>query len=363
MDLLYNKLQLPKQYTQDKKKGPRLTANAEALETLAQLAPENKILMHIVNVRHLRKMDSTYVQPGLTAPDNKLHPRFGVAKTANGRFNGWEPNAQNVPEEMRDIWIPDSPDHVILSADASQIEWRLAMVLSGDPVGLALLAAGVDNHRAVAAETFGRRIEDIDDATRHAAKFIVYGLGYGRGAASIADGHGLDLAFVDEFIGRFFNRFNVFRDWRNGLPARVKETNFLANPWKRRRWWYTRNITEIYNFPASSSAADMMIDELIMLEAQLPKDATLRLTVHDEVVLNVAKDVVREAWECVSDVMQQKWPKVVEASARPEVVRQYYPDGWFCPADIHLGTNWKMCKSKNADDKVKRLALERSFGL
>jgi DNA polymerase-1 len=361
MDLLYNKLGLPVQYLQDKKKGRRPTANAEAIEALALLAPENKILMSIVDIRHLRKMKSTYIDEALLR--GRLHPRFGVSKAANGRFNGWSPNAQNVPEEMRDIWIPDSPEHVLISADSSQIEWRVAMVLSGDPVGLELLASGVDNHRAIAAETLGIPYDDVTAAQRHMSKFIVYGLGYGRGAPSIAEGHGFELAATERFIRNFFNRFQVFNIWRNELPAQVQREHFLANPFKRRRWWYTREITEIYNFPASSTAADMMYEEVIAMENQLPEGATLRLTVHDEVVVNCPKDIVQQTIECMRTLMQMPQPLVEAASRSPEVVKKYYPNGWFCPADVHIGSNWKMCKSKDPQDVVERTKLEKHLGL
>jgi DNA polymerase-1 len=367
MTLLYDKLGLPVQYLMDKKKGMRRTANAEAIETLAAMSPDNAALGTIVEIRTLRKMASTFVRKGWE--EGRLHPRFGVSKAANGRFNSQDPNAQNVPEEMREIWIPDDDDCVIMSADASQIEWRVAMVLSGDPVGLELLASGVDNHRAVAAETLGRAYtrENLDsmvtDEERHAAKFIVYGLGYGRGADSIASGHNLDYDFVRHFIYKFFSRFSVFHEWREALPGSVLKNHFLANPFKRRRWWYTREITEIYNYPASSTAADMMIEEVIQLEDQLPKGATLRLTVHDEVVLNVPKDIVKETWTCVKDVMQQRWPNIVQASARPENVRRWYPNGWFCPVDVHVGANWAMTKSKNAEMKAARAVLEKHLGL
>jgi hypothetical protein len=122
-------------------------------------------------------------------------------------------------------------------------------------------------------------------------------------------------------------------------------------------------VTEVYNYPMQSTAADMMYDALIELEAQLPKGAELCLTVHDEVVLNVAKDVVREAWNCVKEVMERTWPQIVEASAYPEVVRSFYPNGWFCPADVHIGRNWKQAKSKDPADKAVRAELERYFGL
>jgi uracil-DNA glycosylase family 4 len=361
MELLYGKLKLPVQYTQDRKRGRRPTANAEAMETLAALSPDNAALRTLVDIRHMRKMKSTYVDPGMR--EGRLHPRFGVSKAANGRFNSQQPNAQNVPEEMRDIWIPDDEDYVILSADASQIEWRASMVLSGDPVGLELLASGVDNHRAVAAEALRKPFDEVTLEERHGAKFIVYGLGYGRGARSIAEGHNLNYDWVTDFIARFFTKFEVFKEWRDGLPAIVQKQHYLANPFKRRRWWFTREITEIYNFPPSSTAADMMIDEVIQLENELPEGATLRLTVHDEVVACVLKSVVKEAWTCIKDVMEQKWPQIVEASARPENVARFYPDGWFVPVDIGIGTNWKMSKSKDPKDKVAREALIKELGL
>jgi len=362
MGLLYDKMRLPEQFLMDKKRGRRRTANADALEALAIMFPEHAVLRTIVDIRYCRKMKSTFIEPALQG-DGHIHPRFGVSKASNGRFNSWNPNAQNVPEEMRDIWVPDSDEHVLISADASQIEWRNAMVLSGDEVGLRLLASGVDNHRAVASEAMGIPIERVTDTDRHAAKFIVYGLGYGRGPESIAKGHNLDFHFVAKFIGRFFDRFHDFRNWREDLAPYVKEHHYLVNPWMRRRWWFTREITEIYNFPASSCAADMMIDELIAIDRELPKGATLRLTVHDEVVVNSPKDVAREAAQCIRDNMQRTWPQMVEASRRPEVVKKYYPNGWYCPADVHVGTNWKMCKSKDPEDKAARAVLEKSLGL
>jgi DNA polymerase-1 len=306
-------------------------------------------------------MKSTFVEPMIRL--GRVHASFGVSKASNGRFNSWNPNAQNVPETMRDIWIPDSDEHVLISADSSQIEWRNAMVLSGDPVGLELLASGVDNHRAVAAESLSKRIEDVTDAERQGAKFVVYGLGYGRGAASIAEGNNLDFDFVQQFIKRFFTRFRGFHQWREELPNLVSRQHYLANAWNRRRWWWTREVTEIYNYPASSTAADMMIDELIALDRELPAGATLRLTVHDEVVVNCPKDVVHETVRCIRDNMQRCWPEVVAISARPENVRKFFPNGFFVPVDIGVGPNWRACKSKDPSDKKIRTELMRSLGL
>jgi uracil-DNA glycosylase family 4 len=378
MKLFYEDMGLPVQYVNDKKKGVmRPTANADAIEALAAMNPENKILGSIVDIRHLRKMESTYIRPGLESTDGRFHPKMGVSKASTGRFNHWDPNSANQPEEMRDIWIPDAEDHILMSADWSQIEWRLAMVLSGDPVGLELLTSGLDNHSSVAAETLGKALgpnpngtcdhpdctEHVTEANRYASKFIVYGLGYGRGAESISVGHGLPMDFVERFIAKFFSRFAVFKAWRERNVDFVKKNHYLANAWKRRRWWYTYQVTEVYNFPQQSNAADMMYDLLIELDRELPRDATLRLTVHDEAVVNTPMDIAKETYRVMKACMERAWPQIVEASADSALVKKFYPNGWFCPADIHVGTDWAMCKSKNKVKKAQRTELEKRLGL
>jgi DNA polymerase I-like protein with 3'-5' exonuclease and polymerase domains len=171
------------------------------------------------------------------------------------------------------------------------------------------------------------------------------------------------MDFVQRFIGRFFTRFKVFAAWRERNVDFVKRSHYLANPFNRRRWWYTWQVTEVYNFPQQSTAADMMYDALILLDRALPPAATLRLTVHDEVVLNVPKDIVKETWNIVKETMEVKWPQIVEASAAPNVVRHFYPDGWFVPVDIGIGTDWTMCKTKDKEKKAQRASLQKHLGL
>lgn len=373
MKLLYEKMGLPVQYVQDPKtKQMKPTANAEALETLGDMFPEHELLGKILGVRQMRKLNSTYMVPALRK--GRINAHFGVSKTSTGRLNSWDPNAQNVPEIAREVWVADSEDHVLLVADYSQIEWRLGMVMSSDPVGLEMLTSGVDNHKAIAAEVLGKRIEDVTPDERHAAKFIVYGLGYGRGAESLAKGvrasawqnvprTKLEYEFVKAFIPRFFAKFRAYKAWRDRNAAFAERNHYLKNPFNRRRWWYTRGaVTEQYNFPLQSTAGDMQYVVLVQLEKELPKGATIRLTIHDEIVINALKENVKQVKECMQTIMQRTWPQIEEASASPEVVRRFYPNGWFCPAEPEIGLNWKMCKSKSKDDVAARLALAKQLG-
>jgi uracil-DNA glycosylase family 4 len=360
--LLYDEMGLPAQTRERKGKAPSRTADAEALEFLAEKY-NNPVLKQIVDIRHLRKMDSTFIN---VPTDDKgfVHPFFGTSKTANGRLNSWNPNGQNIPWMMREIYVSRfGKEGVLFASDWSQIEWRLAMVLSGDPVGLELLASGIDQHKGVYSEAFGKRIEDVTADERHEAKFIVYGLGYGRGAQSISEAHNIPFDKVQTFVKRFFERFKVYNVWRGGQEHFVKKNHYLVNPFMRRRWWYTRQITEMYNFLPASTAADMMYVALRQINEQLPKDAKLILSVHDEVVVDTPKDCAAEVHNVVRGVMEQTWPMITASSSNPAEVKKLYPNGWHCPAESFFGLNWKDCKGKTKDALERDATIRKDLGL
>lgn len=353
MDLLYNRMGLPVQYTKDRERGYRPTVDADALDALALLT-DNPFLKLIRHIRTLRKWDATYIR----CPHDEacyVHPRFGSAKAATGRLNSWEPNAQNWPSEVREILVPDNEDCVLLSRDWSQIEWRLAMVLSGDQTGLQALVAGRDAHQDAYAEAYAKEYDAVTKVERYEAKFINYGLLYGRGEESIAAGRAghpesaIPIDRVKDYVQKFFAKFNGYATYRDFLRDFVLQNHYLATAWGRRRWWYTRQLPEIYNFPMQGNAASMMYVALIELERELQnisKLATLRLTVHDEVVINSPKDqkTLQAVQDCTREVMEKPFNLIVESSMRPEVVKKLYPRGWFCPSDCHIGENWRACK-------------------
>lgn len=367
--LLYTDLKLPPQYVVDREKGSRLTSNDEAMENLARIT-NDPIFIQVNEIRSMRKWAATYCEAEMDE-EGYMHTHFGCAKAANGRLNSFDPAMQQWPEEMREIVIPDSPDHIFLACDWSQIEWRIAMVRAADTSGLEMMKADVDNHSITAAECFDVPISIVEtekvNATmtyRHAAKFIVYGLGYGRGAASIAKQLGKDKQWVEAFIWRYFSKFSKYSDIRQWEEGFVKKNNYLRNPFKRRRWWYSMNVPELYNFYPSSTAADMMYLVIPAVESQLPSGASLRLTVHDELVVCAERSAktVRDAAACLRENMSRKWPVISEDSVDSQLIKRYYPNGWWCPSDLSLGNTWKDCKSKEYQ-KTEGRALLKEYGL
>jgi DNA polymerase-1 len=363
MKLLYEDLQLPIQYTRDKNRGSRPTANAEAIEALALLT-DNPVFHHFNEIRTLRKWASTYCDVE-TDEASFVHPEFGSAKAANGRLNSWNPNGQNIPVELREMFIADSPDHVIVSADYSQVEWRCEMALAGDQLGLELFASGKDIHRMAATGFTGVPYHEVTQDQRHAAKFIVYGLLYGRSAASIAKQTGSSKEAVEAQIKGFFKVFTGVDRHTELIQRLVAKQQYLRNPFARRRWWYTRQMTEVLNFLPSSTAADMMYLVLPKLEAQLPPGATLRLTVHDEIDVVSPRDTktLLQVRDCIKDIMEAPWPQVRAASLHPERIDHFFPRGWYVPVDITYGDNWKQCKPKSKAEEAEQLAFQQKLGV
>jgi uracil-DNA glycosylase family 4 len=370
MELLYQKMGLPVQFVRDRQHGQRPTANADAIEKLVEQYPENKILGLVNEIRSARHTVSTNLLVP-TDEDGYVHPRFGCAKASTGRINSWDPNGQNIPKQLRAIYIPDTPEHVFISIDWSQVEWRIAMILAADEYGLDLLTKGVDIHEAIAAEGFQVPISDTrkkvpgrDYNYRYATKFIVYGLGYGRGAKSIAKQLGQSELWVLGFIANFFRRFPQYAATRKEWERIVERQNYLANPFGRRRWWYTRQVTEVYNFPPQSTAADMMYVAIREAEHNLPKGATLRLTVHDELVAVSHRDVVRQASEALRDVMNRQWPEIVAASRDERTVKRFYPQGFSVPADCTYGLqNWAQTKDEDHNGHTPQADARKELGL
>lgn len=375
IDLLYRRMGLPIQYKQDREKGFRPSVDADALDALASspLVPTKlrPILLLIRWIRTLRKWSETFINCEMDE-NFFVHGHFSSAKAANGRLNSYDPNMQNFPVDTRDIIIPDDEDSVLIARDWSQIEWRIAMALAGDQVGLDALAAGRDPHSDAYANAFDVPYDTVDKKDRFEAKTYNYGLLYGRGAASLAAGRAghpesaIPVERVEDYINRFYGKYQAYKKSRDVIESQVKNQHYVETAWGRRRYWYTTGkMPEAFNFPISGSAAHMMYHVLPQLERELPKHATLRLTIHDEVVVHSPKDqkTLRESIECMKDVMEQVFPQITERSLYPDVVRHYYPNGWSCPSDTHIGENWKITKGETEPDRIIERELRKTLGV
>jgi DNA polymerase-1 len=337
--ILYEKLRLvPSKRTS---KG-QLSTDASVLEKLRDTHP---IVEALLAWRELDKLNSTYLEAlprQVDTRDGRVHTTFNQTGAATGRLSSSNPNLQNIPSrgelgrQIRRAFVPGSPDQLLLVADYSQIELRILAHLAGDEGLKAAFESGTDIHTATSARVFDLPEDQVDPATRSRAKAINYGLAYGMNAWGLASRLEITPDEAQEFIDAYFKSFPQIREYLDRQVARAAAEGFTETLLGRRRY-----IPELHaanprvrdmgrrmalNAPIQGSAADVFklgmlrVDEAIR-EASF--EVRMLLTVHDELVFEVAEDRVEEAAEVVKKHMESAYELTVPLRA-----------------DIGWGPNW-----------------------
>jgi DNA polymerase-1 len=319
--LLYEKLKLPKQFN---KHTDHVSANEEALIDLKAVT-NNKIVDLLLQLRKFSKLASTYFSLEDT-PDHKVHTDFLVHVTPTGRLASRNPNLQNVPKgPARAIYVP-APGNIFVSADYSQIEMRISAVLAGEQALLDAFAKGEDIHRKTAALVYHVMQNEVTDQQRFKAKMMVYGMGYGRGARSIAKEHKMSLAEAERFIDEYFVQFPRIKFWRQTVANEGQRNGFLVNPYGHRRYFFGPNtVPKMYNYLPQSTAAYVIMEAMLKVDEQLPKGAHLILQVHDSLVVECEEGLKHQVIECLTENMQ----------APIDVL-----NGYQIPVKVGIGKNW-----------------------
>jgi DNA polymerase-1 len=169
--------------------GGKLSTRAEVLEEMKENHP---IVPLVLDFREKDKMINTYLEPLLTYSqfDERIHTTFVQTGAQTGRFSSVNPNMQNIPVrgdegvELRKCFVA-SPKKVLLAADYSQIELRIAAMLSGEEYLRDIFLKGGDIHKSVAVKMFKKEPAEITKDERNAAKAMNFGIIYGMGVNSI----------------------------------------------------------------------------------------------------------------------------------------------------------------------------------
>ncbi len=335
--LLFDELQLPVVL---KTPTGQPSTNEEALEAIAD---QHELPRLILDYRGLAKLRSTYTEklPEMVNPETgRVHTSYHQAVAGTGRLSSSDPNLQNIPirtddgRRIRQAFIAP-PGWVILAADYSQIELRIMAHLSGDEGLLRAFRAGLDVHRATAAEVFGKTPDTVDGNERRAAKAINFGLMYGMSAFGLARQLGIGRDEAQEYMNRYFARYPGVRAFMDATRERAVRDGYVETLFGRRL--YLENIRArnaasragaeraAINAPMQGTAADIIKRAMIAVDAWLGSrdDARLLMQVHDELVLEVRA----EALEAVRAEISARMGAAAELAV-PLVV------------DAGAGTNW-----------------------
>ncbi|HEY8816236.1 MAG TPA: DNA polymerase I [Candidatus Dormibacteraeota bacterium] len=294
-------------------------------DTLEGLREKHPIIGLILEHRQLSKLKSTYVDalPQIVDPiSGRVHTSFGQASTATGRLSSSNPNLMNIPirtelgQRIRRAFRAGRPDHVMVSADYSQIELRIAAHLSGDPKLLGAFAAGQDIHTATAAAVFKIPIESVDPNQRRLAKVANFGSIYGQGEYGLSQQLGITGDVARDFLKEYWSTYSRLKEYLDEVRHRAREEGFVVSATGRRRAipdlrspnFQLRSAAErmAINFPMQSLAADIIKIAMVRLQREIEADhieGRMLLQVHDELLFEVPESEVDQFAEKVPRIM------------------------------------------------------------
>lgn len=314
-------------------------------EYLQTFAHRYRIVDLVLEYRGVKKLLSTYVEalPQLVnRTTGRIHTSFNQAVTATGRLSSTNPNLQNIPvrDEMgrriRKAFIPSDGDHLLLSADYSQVELRLMAHLSGDESLIAAFEHGEDIHAATAARLFHKRLDEVTPEERRRAKTANFGIIYGISAFGLSQRLEIPRKEAREIIDGYFESYPKVREYMERVVAKAREEGFVSTIFGRRRYLndisshnaVARGLAErnAVNAPIQGSAADIMKIAMINVHRRFAAEgirSRVILQVHDELVV----DMLRTEQEVVTRIVTE----CMESAARLKVR---------LVADAGVGSNW-----------------------
>ena len=330
-DVLFDKLQYPKEGLKKTKSGHFSTASNVLLEMMrTEREAQTGLVARIIEYRELGKLKSTYVDalPQMAGPDGRIHTSFNQTGAVTGRLASSNPNLQNIPirsevgRQIRRGFVA-KPGHLFLAADYSQVELRILAHVSQDEALLEAFRQGEDVHTATAAAVYGIPVAEVTYNQRRFAKAVNFGLIYGMGAFRLARDSELTLAEAENYIKEYFARFPGIQRYLDETKRLAKKQGYVETLLGRRRYFpvfkqpmtgsnrqaYLRAERDAVNHPIQGTAADIIKIAMLHLHEKL-RDyrAQMILQVHDELVLELPEEEVGAVRPLVVETMSNAFP-------------------------------------------------------
>ena len=341
-EILFDKLQLD-----PKAKKTKSGQYATGEDVLLKLAHEHLIVNDILIYRQLSKLKSTYVDAlplMINKKTGRVHTSYAQAVAVTGRLSSNAPNLQNIPirtergREIRKAFVPRDENHVLVSADYSQIELRIIAAISGDVNMCEAFAQNKDVHTATAAKVFRVPEAEVTKEMRYKAKSVNFGIIYGQGAFGLSDNLGISRAEAKEIIENYKKEFAGITKYMDDMVKLARERGYAETLMGRKRWlrdinsgnFTVRAFAErnAVNSPIQGTAADMIKLAMIKIHAAIKEkklQTRMILQVHDELVFDALASEVETLKPLILDNMK---------------TALLLPNGVPVEAEVGVGVNW-----------------------
>lgn len=321
-EVLFDELKIVPERQKRTANGARSTRESE----LEKIRAAHPVVGDILEYRELKKLLSTYIEnlPRMLDADSRLHAEFVQTGTTTGRLSSQNPNLQNIPlhsgrgRAIRRAFV--APEgFTLVSFDYSQIELRLAAILSGDEELCAVFRSGRDVHAEVAAKVFRVAPEAVDSEMRRRAKAINFGILYGMGVNALRAALGSTTAEAHRYLEDYFATFTALSEYLERTRGFARTHGYTETLFGRRRQFpemksplpYVRAQAErmAINAPIQGTQADLiklaMVRADALFEAEGARaDAHLLLSVHDELVYEIRAERARALGARIKTIME-----------------------------------------------------------
>lgn len=326
-EVLFDRMKIP--YPGRKMKSGQYSTDDD---TLSQVAENVPVARDILAHRGLMKLKSTYVDalPQMVNPlTGRVHSQFNQTIAATGRLSSQNPNLQNIPirtpegRKVREAFIPRDDEHVLLSADYSQIELRLIAEISGDEAMLDAFQKGLDIHTATAAGVYGVPLAEVTSEQRRAAKTVNFSIIYGAGASNLSSQLGIKRTEAKELIENYFRQYSGLKKYMETTVEFARTNGYVETLLGRRR-----NLRDIdsrngmmrsmaeriaINTPIQGTAADLIKVAMINIREALRAggfQSKMILQVHDELVFDARMDELDRLKPIIREKMETAIPNL-----------------------------------------------------
>jgi DNA polymerase-1 len=295
-------------------------------DVLQRYLHNHEIVPLILDYRELRKLKSTYID---TLPNmintitGRVHTNFMQAVAATGRLSSNQPNLQNIPirtsrgKEIRKAFVARDENHVLVSADYSQVELRIIAALSGDKNMIEAFQQGEDIHKATASKVFNVPLDEVTKDMRSKAKAVNFGIIYGQGPFGLAQQLGISRTEAKNIIEAYYTQFAALKTYQHQSVENCRSRGFVETVLGRRRFLpdinssnaISRSFAErnAVNAPIQGSAADVIKVAMVKIQSAL-KNANLKtrmvLQVHDELLFDTPKEEIEQVFALVKHEME-----------------------------------------------------------
>lgn len=340
-EILFEVLQIT-----EKPKKTKTGQYATGEDVLAKLVGKHEIVGKILDYRELVKLKNTYVDtlPELVNPNTKrIHTSYNQVVAVTGRLSSDNPNLQNIPirtergREIRKAFVARDENHVLLSADYSQIELRVIAELSRDQGMIDAFQSGQDIHKATAAKVYNVSLEEVTSDMRRNAKMVNFGIIYGISAFGLSERLNIPRKEAAAIIENYFEKYPRIKAYMDESIDQAREKGYVETIMGRRR--YLRDINSsnhtvrgyaernAINSPIQGSAADMLKIAMINIHKDFIDKgikSKMLLQVHDELVF----DVLKTELEIVKPIIENRMKNAIPSLTVPMEVGMGIGKNW-----------------------------------